>query len=89
MSFHAAPVRMESKRSRPTIKVGKSERGPLGKNAGRAREKGLKAAGRAGRLPRLNEAQNKVVVNRLLEGPERLGYETPLSRETVNRWTTR
>jgi hypothetical protein len=38
----------------------------------------LKAAGRAGRLPRLNEAQNKVVVNRLLEGPERLGYETPL-----------
>ena len=41
-------------------------------------EKGLKAAGRAGRLPRLNPGQRKFLVNRLLEGPEKLGYETPL-----------
>lgn len=41
-------------------------------------EKGLKAAGRAGRLPRLNAKQRQLLVSRLLEGPEKLGYETPL-----------
>ena len=41
-------------------------------------EKGLKAAGRAGRLPMLDAGQRRQLVNRLLEGPEKLGYETPL-----------
>jgi transposase len=41
-------------------------------------EKGLKAAGRAGRLPRLSTTQRQLLVSRLLEGPEKLGYETPL-----------
>ena len=41
-------------------------------------EKGLKAAGRAGRLPLLDARQRQQLVKRLLEGPEKLGYETPL-----------
>jgi transposase len=41
-------------------------------------EKGIRAAGRAGRLPMLNSRQRQQLVNRLLEGPEKLGYETPL-----------
>lgn len=38
----------------------------------------LRRAGRAGRLPSLNEADKARLVELLLEGPERLGYETPL-----------
>ena len=38
----------------------------------------LKAAGRAGRKPQLDPQQRERLVARLLEGPERLGYETPL-----------
>jgi transposase len=38
----------------------------------------LRRAGRAGRLPCLNEADKARLVELLLEGPERLGYETPL-----------
>jgi transposase len=38
----------------------------------------LRGAGRAGRLPCLNEADKARLVALLLEGPERLGYETPL-----------
>lgn len=41
-------------------------------------EKALRAAGRAGRKPLLDEKQRQQLVARLLEGPERLGYETPL-----------
>ena len=41
-------------------------------------EKGMKAAGRAGRMPMLDTRQRKHLVARLLEGPEKLGYETPL-----------
>lgn len=41
-------------------------------------EKALKAAGRAGRLSLLDTRQRQRLVNRLLEGPEKLGYETPL-----------
>ncbi|MEA2874381.1 MAG: hypothetical protein QOH67_4363, partial [Hyphomicrobiales bacterium] len=41
-------------------------------------EKGLKAAGRAGRMPLLDARQRPQLVKRLLEGPEKLGYETPL-----------
>ena len=41
-------------------------------------EKALKAAGRAGRLPLLDSRQRQHLVNRLLEGPEKLGYDTPL-----------
>jgi len=41
-------------------------------------EKGLKAAGRAGRIPLLTARQRQHLVSRLLEGPEKLGYETPL-----------
>jgi transposase len=39
---------------------------------------GLKKAGRAGRKPLLNEQQLQSLEKLLLEGPERLGYETPL-----------
>lgn len=38
----------------------------------------LRAAGRAGRKPRLEAAQKAVLVKELLAGPEHLGYETPL-----------
>jgi len=38
----------------------------------------LRAAGRAGRLPCLSEADKTRLVELLLQGPERLGYETPL-----------
>jgi transposase len=41
-------------------------------------EKVLRSAGRAGRKPLLEEKQRQRLVARLLEGPERLGYETPL-----------
>lgn len=41
-------------------------------------EKALRAAGRAGRKPLLDEKQRQRLVARLLEGPEKLGYETPL-----------
>ena len=40
--------------------------------------KALRAAGRAGRKPLLDEKQRQRLVARLLEGPEKLGYETPL-----------
>jgi transposase len=39
---------------------------------------GLKKAGRAGRKPRLNQQQLQRLEKLLREGPERLGYETPL-----------
>jgi len=41
-------------------------------------EKALAAAGRAGRKPLLNGKQRERLIVRLLEGPEKLGYETPL-----------
>jgi transposase len=41
-------------------------------------EQGLKAAGRAGRMPLLDARQQQKLVSRLLEGPKKLGYETPL-----------
>jgi len=41
-------------------------------------EKALRAAGRAGRKRLLDEKQRQRLVARLLEGPEKLGYETPL-----------
>jgi transposase len=41
-------------------------------------EKALDAAGRAGRKPLLDYAQRKQLTARLMEGPEKLGYETPL-----------
>jgi transposase len=41
-------------------------------------EKGLKAAGRAGRLPLLDAERLQQLERRLLQGPEKLGYETPL-----------
>jgi transposase len=53
--------------------------------AAELREKGragLKKAGRAGRKPRLSEADRKKIVQGLKRGPEDLGYETSL-------WTTR
>jgi transposase len=49
--------------------------------ARQAREHGvesLKKAGRAGRKPRLSDAQKAQLEQRLLDGPENLGYETPL-----------
>jgi transposase len=41
-------------------------------------EKALDAAGRAGRKPLLDEKQRERLIARLGEGPEKLGYETPL-----------
>jgi transposase len=41
-------------------------------------KKALAQAGRAGRKPRLNAKQTKALTKRLLSGPEKLGYETPL-----------
>jgi transposase len=38
----------------------------------------LRRAGRAGRLPCLDEADKSRLVELLLQGPERMGYETPL-----------
>ena len=43
-----------------------------------AGDRALEAVGRAGRKPLLEEKQRKQLVARLLEGPEKLGYETPL-----------
>jgi transposase len=40
--------------------------------------KALHATGPAGRRPRLGQPQKERLVQRLLAGPERLGYETPL-----------
>jgi transposase len=40
--------------------------------------KALRAAGRAGRKPLLGEKQREHLISRLLQGPEKLGYETPL-----------
>jgi transposase len=41
-------------------------------------KKALRQAGRAGRKPLLTAEQNKELVNKLIAGPERLGYKTPL-----------
>ena len=38
----------------------------------------LRGAGRAGRLPCLDESDKARLVDLLQQGPERLGYETPL-----------
>lgn len=38
----------------------------------------LRSTGRAGRLPNLSETDKARLVRLLLDGPERLGYETPL-----------
>jgi transposase len=38
----------------------------------------LAAAGRAGRKPQLKASQLQRLVKKLLQGPEKLGYETPL-----------
>jgi transposase len=41
-------------------------------------ERALRQAGRAGRKPRLSERQKAKLEQRLLAGPERLGYDTSL-----------
>lgn len=41
-------------------------------------ESGLEQAGRAGRRPQLGPEQRRRLVQLLLAGPQRLGYETPL-----------
>jgi transposase len=41
-------------------------------------KKGLQAAGRAGRKPLLDQIQRQRLIALLLDGPEKLGYETPL-----------
>jgi transposase len=45
------------------------------KNGGK---EALKKAGRAGRKPELSEADRRLLPELLLQGPEKLGYETPL-----------
>ena len=44
----------------------------------RAGKDALRQAGRAGRLPQLSEGDKARLVDLLKQGPERLGYETPL-----------
>jgi transposase len=44
----------------------------------RGGKQALRQAGRAGRLPCLNEGDKNRLVELLKQGPERLGYETPL-----------
>jgi transposase len=41
-------------------------------------ERAMEAVGRAGRKPLLDEKQRERLIARLLQGPEKLGYETPL-----------
>lgn len=41
-------------------------------------KKALRRAGRAGRKPLLTAEQNKQLVRKLVVGPEKLGYQTPL-----------
>jgi transposase len=41
-------------------------------------KRALRKAGRAGRKPELTEVQRRELVERLLKGPEQLGYQTPL-----------
>jgi transposase len=41
-------------------------------------KKALRQAGRAGRKPLLTAEQNKQLVRKLIVGPEKLGYRTPL-----------
>jgi transposase len=41
-------------------------------------ERAMEAVGRAGRKPLLDEKQREQLIARLLQGPEKLGYETPL-----------
>jgi transposase len=60
------------------LKVGSQTVSRWSKTIADAGEKGLKAAGRAGRKPLLDAGQRQRLVARLQEGPERLGYETPL-----------
>lgn len=49
-------------------------------------ERALRQVGRVGRKPRLTERQKAVLEQRLLDGPERLGYDTSLwSSERVAR----
>ncbi len=49
-------------------------------------ELALRRAGRAGRLPGLNETEEARLVELLHQGPEALGYQTPLW--TCNGWPT-
>src|ERR1035441_10213177 len=44
---------------------------------------GLQKAGRAGRKPMLSQADRKRLEQMLVEGPEVLGYETPLDRKST------
>ena len=45
-------------------------------------QKALQKAGRAGRKPELTEADLKRLGDLLLQGPEKLGYETPGKRRS-------
>jgi hypothetical protein len=49
-------------------------------------DKALSAAGRAGRKPLLDNQQRERLIARLLEGPARLGYETPLAPKNYFRY---
>jgi transposase len=57
--------------SNQTVSRWRRERRQGGDNA-------LRQAGRAGRLPRLSESDKARLVELLKQGPEQLGYETPL-----------
>src|SRR5437667_735489 len=69
--LHQSEVARRVKVARQTVARWAQECRSKGKRA-------LKKAGRAGRKPLLKDKERKRLVERLLEGPERLGYETPL-----------
>src|ERR1700745_1753263 len=69
--LNQSEVARRVKVARPTVARWAQERRSKGKRA-------LKKAGRAAPRPLLKDKERKRLVERLLEGPERLGYETPL-----------
>ena len=60
------------------VKVGSQTVSRWARTAREEGERALESAGRAGRKPLLDEKQRALLVARLLEGPEKLGYQTPL-----------
>jgi transposase len=69
--FNCSEVARQVKVAPQTVSRWSRERRALGMVA-------LRKAGRAGRKPRLDQTDRQRLEQLLLQGPERLGYETPL-----------
>src|ERR1019366_8586580 len=57
------------------VRPSRAARAALG---GKSGERAVRQAGRPGRKPRLTKRQKAMLEQRLLAGPERLGYDTSL-----------